>query len=87
MFLPLIMIHFHLSPVIEMQVWLHASVKAKLVRQVLVQKERSLFRRHNLGEWWTPVSKTIWPFLLKSSVLKGIGRGGLFSLPYSLASF
>lgn len=33
-------------------------MKAKLVRQTLVQKERSLFRCPDLGEQCTPISKT-----------------------------
>ena len=39
----------------QMDVWL----PAKLMRQVLVQKEKSFIQVPcNLGEWWTPISKT-----------------------------
>ena len=47
--------------VTERQAWLPASRKAKLTRQVLVQKERDLSGYHNLGGWWTHVSKAIPP--------------------------
>ena len=46
-----------------MEVWLPVTTKAKLVRQVLVQREKSFIQvLHDLGEWWTPVWKTISPF-------------------------
>ena len=61
----------------KMQVQLHAATKAKLMRQILVQKERNLFRGQDLGEWWTFVSKTI-PFLTEVLHSLGIERGGLF---------
>ena len=34
-------------------------MKAKLVRQVLVQTERGLFGCYNLGDLWTSVSNTV----------------------------
>lgn len=37
--------------VTKTQVWLPATMKAKLVRQVLVQKGTGLFRFCDLGEW------------------------------------
>lgn len=37
--------------VTKTQVWLPAKMKTKLMRQVLVQKERCLLRYHNPGEW------------------------------------
>ena len=40
----------------KMEVWMPATKKAKLVRQVLVQREKSFIQvLHDLGEWWTPV--------------------------------
>ena len=34
-----------------------AARKAKLVRQVLVQKKKRFIQVLYLGEWWTPISK------------------------------
>lgn len=42
-----------------MEVWLPAAMKAKLVRQVLVHKERGLIPEpQDLGEWQTPISES-----------------------------
>lgn len=51
--------------IVRNTVWLPATTKTKLVKQVLVQKGRGLFRCHDLEEWWTPVSETI-PFPVQS---------------------
>ena len=50
-----------------MVVWLPATTKAKLVRQVLLQKEGFIQVPCDLGAWWTLVSKTISPSFFKSS--------------------
>ena len=70
-----------------MEVQLPAFTKAKLVRQVLVQKERFYQVPHNRGQWWTAVSETISVFLLKAAVLIGIERGKLFSYPIIFLAF
>lgn len=59
-----------------MQVQLPAAIKAKLVTQVLVQKERDALIWGNDG---VPVK-----VLLKPGVLIGIGWGGLLSYPIIL---
>lgn len=77
------------------EVWLPASTKAKLMRQVLVQKERgSIQVPCDLGEWWTPISKTNSLhskdhlfFLLKPEVLTRIGKGRIFFYPIILLAF
>lgn len=43
-----------------MEVELPASIRAKLVRQVVVQRERGFIQEpQDLGGWWTLISKAI----------------------------
>ena len=60
-----------------MQVRLLAPVKAKLVQQVLVQKEVGLFRCCDLGGWRPPISKTILLPAQAKVIHIGIRRGKL----------
>ena len=63
-----------------------ATSKAKLMRQMLAQKERGFVQVPcDQEEWWTPVSKTL--FLLKPEVIIGVGRGELFFILNYLSSF
>lgn len=54
---------------------------SQLVRQVLVQKERSLFRCHMTWIMEDSHLKNHLSFWLKPAVLIGIGRKGFFSYP------
>ena len=65
----------------KLEVWLPATAKAKLVRQVLVQKGRGLFRCHS-----APVSKTILVSLLSPEVLNR-DREGRTLPPHICSSF
>ena len=61
-------------------------MKAKFMRLVLVQKERFYWGASWPGRMVDSCLKEHLPFLLKPTVLVGIGRGGLFLSSY-LASF
>ena len=65
----------------------HSSEKARLMRQVLVQKERFTQVQHNLGEWWTPVSKTTSSSCSSPQFLQGLGRKDSFSSTIILSTF
>ena len=56
-----------------MQDWLPTTTKAKLVRQVLVQKERGLFRCHATCENGGLSMRDHLPILLKPEILIWIG--------------
>ena len=53
-------------------------MKAELMRQVLVQKERGLFRCCDLGEWWTPISNTVPPSRLSCGSYRDRERKAFF---------
>ena len=57
--------------------------ESQAVRQVLVQRVRGLFKCFDLENGGLPLKDHL-PFLLKSAVLTGIGRGGLFFYPIIL---
>ena len=77
-----------------MQVWLPATRKAKLKRQVLAQKERGLFRCHDLngmadwenGRLYSQGSR-LYSLLSQPMALVGVGSGRLLSYPIILLSF
>ena len=48
------------------------------MRQVLVQKERGLFRCCDLGEWWTPISNTVPPSRLSCGSYRDRERKAFF---------
>ena len=75
------MLSFKLT-VTDTQVRMPAT-KGKLMRWVLEQKERGLFRCHDLGDWWTSVSKTTLPSCWS---LRFLRKGELFFLSNFLAS-
>lgn len=62
----------------KMQVWLSATRKAKLLRQVPVQKERGLFRRPTTWKNAGLQSERPFPLPATPTVLIRLGREGLF---------
>lgn len=61
------------------EVQLPVATKTRLVRQVLVKKARGFIQEpQDLGEWRASVSKAKSLFLLRPTVLLGIGTWGLF---------
>lgn len=68
-------------------VWLPATTKLKLMSQVLVQMERGLFRCQDLGEWWTPISKTIYSSCSSCGSYKDRENKAFFLYPIILLAF